>query len=126
MPKGGSWRFASGSLVGGGVAGAFGLRGQSAVLASLTQSNTAASLRLQATQGALQEIQSAAEGLQLAEQELEQAERRYRAGITNNLEVTDAQARLERARDNHIEALFNYNLQRINLGEAMGIIRSML
>ena len=58
----GTGRFADiGATLGGGVAGAFGLRGQSAVLASLTQSNTAASLRLQATQGALQEIQSAAE-----------------------------------------------------------------
>jgi len=73
-----------------------------------------------------QQIQSAAAGLQLAEQELEQARRRYRAGITNSLEVTDAQNRLERARDNHIEALFSYNLQRINMGEAMGTIRSML
>ena len=73
-----------------------------------------------------QQIQSAQEGLRLAEQELEQAERRYRAGITNSLEVTDAQTRLERARENHIEALFNYSLQRINLGEAMGTIRSML
>lgn len=50
-----------GATLGGGVAGAFGLRGQSAVLAALTQSNTAASLRLAATQSALQEIQSAAE-----------------------------------------------------------------
>ena len=83
-------------------------------------------LALDGLQVTRQQIQSAAEGLQLAEQELEQAERRYRAGITNNLEVTDAQTRLERARDNHIDALFNYNLQRINLGEAMGIIRSML
>ena len=73
-----------------------------------------------------EQIQSAREGLGLAEQELEQAQRRYRAGITNSLEVTDAQTRLERARDNHIEALFNYSLQRINLGEAMGTMRSML
>ena len=73
-----------------------------------------------------QQIQSATEGLRLAEQELEQARRRYRAGITNSLEVTDAQTRLERARENHIEALFNYSLGRINLGEALGTIRSML
>ncbi len=73
-----------------------------------------------------EQIQSAQEGLTLAEQELEQAQRRYRAGITNSLEVTDAQTRLARARDNHIEALFNYSLQRINLGQAMGIMRSML
>ena len=83
-------------------------------------------LALDGLQVAEQQIQSAREGLRLAEQELEQAERRYRAGITNSLEVTDAQTRLERARENHIEALFNYSLQRINLGEAMGTIRNML
>ena len=50
-----------GATLGGGVAAAFGLRRQSASLAALTQSNAAASLRLQATQGALKEIQTGAE-----------------------------------------------------------------
>lgn len=75
---------------------------------------------------AREQITVAEEGLQLAEQELEQARRRYQAGITSSLEVTDAQTRLERARENQITALFNYNLERINLGEAMGTIRSMI
>jgi outer membrane protein TolC len=83
-------------------------------------------LSLDGLQVAEQQIQSSQEGLGLAEQELAQAERRYRAGITNSVEVTDAQTRLERARENHIEALFNHSFQRINLGEAMGTIRSML
>ena len=72
-----------------------------------------------------EQIQVAQEGLQLAQQELEQGRRRYQAGITTNLEVTDAQTRLERAKENHINALFHYNLERVNLGEAMGTIRSM-
>lgn len=50
-----------GATLGGGVTEAFGLRRQSAVLAALTQSNAAASLRLQATQGALKEVQTAAD-----------------------------------------------------------------
>ncbi len=75
---------------------------------------------------AREQITVADEGLQLAQQELEQARRRYQAGITSSLEVTDAQTRLERARENRITALFNYNLERINLGEAMGTIRSMI
>lgn len=55
-------RFADvGASLGGGVVESFGLRRQSAVLAALTQSNTAASFRLEATQSALKEIQSAAE-----------------------------------------------------------------
>lgn len=75
---------------------------------------------------AREQITVAEEGLQLAQQELEQARRRYQAGITTSIEVTDAQTRLERARENQITALFNYNLERINLGEAMGTIRSMI
>ncbi len=42
------------------------------------------------------------------------------------MEVTDAQTRLQRARDNRINALYNYNVARIDLGTATGTIRSML
>ena len=44
----------------------------------------------------------AKEGLTLAENELNQARRRYEAGVANSIEVTDAQTRLERARDNRL------------------------
>jgi len=71
------------------------------------------------------QMQIAQEGLALADSELAQARRRYEAGVTNGLEVTDAQTRLERARDNQIAALFNYNLARIDLGQAMGTVQSM-
>jgi outer membrane protein TolC len=42
------------------------------------------------------------------------------------VEVTDAQTRLDRARDNRITALYNYNLARIDLATAMGTIQSMI
>jgi outer membrane protein TolC len=72
------------------------------------------------------QVKTAEEGLTLAENELAQAERRYKAGVTNSIEVTDAQTRLARARDNRINALYNYNLARIDLGAAMGTIQSMI
>lgn len=72
------------------------------------------------------QIKAAEEGLQLAENELAQAQRRYKAGVAIGIEVTDAQTRLDRARDNRISALYNYNLARIDLGAATGTIRSML
>lgn len=50
-----------GATLGGGVAEAFGLRRQSALLAALTQSNTAAQHRLDTSQAALKEIQAAAD-----------------------------------------------------------------
>jgi outer membrane protein TolC len=61
--------------------------------------------------------------LQLAENELAQARRRYEGGVANSLEVTDAQTRLERARDNQTAALYNYNTARIDLAAAMGEVR---
>ncbi|MBI4470409.1 MAG: TolC family protein [Acidobacteria bacterium] len=75
---------------------------------------------------AVEQVKVAEEGQGLAERELEQARRRYQAGVTTNLEVTDAQNRLQRARDNHLAALFNHNLSRIDLGEAMGTIRQLI
>jgi len=65
-------------------------------------------------------------GLAQAKEELDRARRRYEAGMANSLEVTDAQTRLARARDNRIAALDLYNQARVDLGQAMGIIRQMV
>jgi outer membrane protein TolC len=72
------------------------------------------------------EVKVAREGLELSENELAQARRRYEAGVTNTIEVTDAQTRLERARDNQTGALYKYNLARIDLAQAMGRVRSLV
>ncbi len=68
------------------------------------------------------QVATANDGLQLAENELAQARRRYEAGVTNSIEVTDAQTRLARARDNRVSALYNYNLARLDLATATGSI----
>jgi outer membrane protein TolC len=83
-------------------------------------------LALQSLNSADAEVKAAEEGLKLAHNELEQAQRRYKAGVTNSIEVTDAQTRLQRALDNRINALYNHNVARIDLGTATGTIRSML
>ena len=80
-------------------------------------------LALDAVSSAQDEVKVAKDGLDLAESELEQARRRYQAGISDSLEVTDAQTRLERARDNQTAALYNYNVARIDLAQAMGVVR---
>ncbi len=73
-----------------------------------------------------QRVKVADEGLDLAQGEMAQAQRRYQSGVTSSLEVTDAQTRLERARDNQIGALFSYNLARIDLAQAMGTVRRLI
>jgi len=73
-----------------------------------------------------EQVKVAKEGLELAENELAQARRRFEAGVAINLEVTDAQTRLERARDNQTEALYNHSLARIELAQAMGKVRQAI
>jgi outer membrane protein len=81
-------------------------------------------LALDSLSSAGDEVQVAKEGLDLAENELAQARRRYDAGVATGVEVTDAQTRLERARDNQTAALYSYNVARIDLAQAMGKVRS--
>ena len=81
-------------------------------------------LALDSLQSAEDEVKVAQEGLQQAEQELAQARRRTSAGVAISLEVTDAQTRMERARDNQTAALYQYNVARIDLAQAMGNVRS--
>jgi outer membrane protein TolC len=80
-------------------------------------------LALDSLRSADSQVKTAGEGLTLAQSELEQARRRYQAGVTNSLEVTDAQTRLDRARDNQVDALYNYNLARLDLATATGAIQ---
>jgi len=81
---------------------------------------------LDSLHSAEEQFKVAEEGLTLSDSELTQARRRYEAGFATNIEVTDAQTRLERARDNRIDALFSYNAARIDLGRAMGNVRHMI
>jgi outer membrane protein TolC len=83
-------------------------------------------LALDNLRSAEDQVHAAEEGLALAENELAQARRRYQAGVAYGLEVTDAQTRLERARDNRISALYNYNLARIQQALATGTIRQFI
>ncbi len=73
-----------------------------------------------------QQVKVAEEGARLTAGELTQAERRYRAGMTTSLEITDAQTRMERARENRISALYLFSKAKIELGQAIGTIRSMI
>ncbi len=83
-------------------------------------------LALDSLRSAEDQVKAATEGLNLAEEELASARRRYEGGVSNSLEFTDAQNRLERARENHISALFSFNLARIDLAAATGTIRGMV
>jgi outer membrane protein TolC len=83
-------------------------------------------LALDSLRSADSQVQTSRQGLTLAQSELEQAQRRYQAGVANSLEVTDAQTRLDRARDNQVAALYNYNLARMELAASTGAIQEFV
>jgi outer membrane protein len=75
---------------------------------------------LNTLKSARSQIETAKLGLELAESELAQAQRRTEAGVGNSVELTDAQTRLARARDNNLAALYLFNLARIDVAAATG------
>jgi outer membrane protein TolC len=83
-------------------------------------------LALESLQSAEGQVKVADQGLTLAGNELAQSRRRYEAGVGTSIEVTDAQTRMARARDNRIAALFLHNLAKIELATAMGVIHKVI
>ena len=79
-------------------------------------------LTLESTQ---QQVTVAQEGLRLAFQELHLARQRFAVGVATNIEVTDAQTSVAQARDNLIEALFNFNASRVDLARAQGQLEDL-
>jgi outer membrane protein len=63
-------------------------------------------------------------GYNLAQEEVAQAQRRFQAGVTTNVEVITAQDALARASDNQIGALFQFNVSRAALARAEGDIEA--
>lgn len=72
-----------------------------------------------------QQVAVAQKGLDLSLKELQFARDRFAAGLATNIEVTNAQTSVARARDNLIEALFRLNASRINLARAKGEIETL-
>ena len=81
---------------------------------------------LDAVRSADAQVQAAESALTLSTEELEQAQRRYKAGVGTSIEVTDAQTRLQRSRENRVAAIFNHSLARIDLAASMGNIHELV
>ncbi|HWR15311.1 MAG TPA: TolC family protein [Terriglobales bacterium] len=69
---------------------------------------------------ATEEVTVAVAGLDLAQKELDLAKYRFQNGVTNNVEVVNAQDSLARAQQNHIVALTHHADARIMLSRALG------
>lgn len=67
-----------------------------------------------------QRVHAARSNLTLAKQELKRSRDRFAHGVSDNVEVTDAQSSLADARNSRIDALAEYTRARINLASALG------
>jgi outer membrane protein TolC len=67
-----------------------------------------------------QQVQVARSSVELAEQTLTQARDRFSAGVTDNLEVVQAQQTVAGAHESYISSLYAHNLAKIELVRAMG------
>jgi outer membrane protein TolC len=59
--------------------------------------------------------------IELAKQQLQQSQDRFAAGVTNNIEVVQAQESVVANNDNYITSLYSYNLAKASLARALGL-----
>jgi len=69
---------------------------------------------------ALHQVELGRQEVQLANEEVSLSQGRFQSGVTDNIEVTQAQDSLARANDTEIGALFRYNIARAKLARAVG------
>jgi outer membrane protein TolC len=73
---------------------------------------------------AAQEVSVEKSAVTLATQNLEQSRDRFASGVTDNIEVVQAQDALAIASDAYIGSLYSYNLAKISLARATGVAAS--
>ena len=69
-------------------------------------------------------VRVADENRTLAQRALAQSQDRYKNGVTNYLEVLEAQEALVAAKENYIASLFSFNVAKISLARALGSAES--
>ena len=68
-----------------------------------------------------QSIQTSSAAVGLAEEDYKIKVIRYQAGVGTNLDVLDAQVALTTAKNNYLQAMYNYNNFRAKIDKAMGV-----
>jgi len=68
-----------------------------------------------------QSIHTSSASVGLAEEDYRIKVIRYRAGVGTNLDVLDAQVALTTAKNNYLQAMYNYNNYRAKLDKSMGV-----
>ena len=72
-------------------------------------------------QSASDQVKVAESNVDLAGQTLVQAQDRFKAGVTDNIEVVQAQESVASANESYIDSLYAFNLAKISLARAVGL-----
>jgi len=75
-------------------------------------------------EAAAQEVSVEKSAVTLATETLQQSRDRFSSGVTDNIEVVQAQDALATANDAYIDSLYSYNLAKISLARAIGVAES--
>ncbi len=68
-----------------------------------------------------QQVDVAKANIKLAAQTLDQSRDRFASGVTNNVEVVQAQQAVAQADEVYIASLYRYSISKLNLARAMGV-----
>ena len=72
---------------------------------------------------AAEQVQLADSTVKLAQEELSEARERFAAGVTDNLEVVQAQGSLVNAQNQYVSSLYVHNLAKLTLARVVGEAR---
>lgn len=65
-------------------------------------------------------VEATKSNVDLANEALSEAQQRFRAGVADNLAVSDAQSQTEQANNQYISALYQHNIAKLSLARAVG------
>jgi len=118
-----SWTFMDSGLTAGNVKKA--VEGFNKAKEQLIQTVDSVRLDVRSTYLSLksyeQSIQTSSAAVGLAEEDYKIKVIRYQAGVGTNLDVLDAQVALTTAKNNYLQAMYNYNNYRAKLDKSMGV-----
>ncbi|HET7440735.1 MAG TPA: TolC family protein [Terriglobales bacterium] len=75
-------------------------------------------------QAAKEQVTVASQNIDLANENLARSQERFSAGVTDSVEVVQAQQSLASANDQYIASLYSHNLAKLQLARALGIART--
>jgi outer membrane protein TolC len=71
-------------------------------------------------QAAAKLVDATHSNVELAQEALSEAQQRFKAGVSDNLAVSQAQSQTEQANDQYISALYQHNVAKLSLARALG------